>query len=281
MVVARLPERVEAAHPVPADEHVLDRPVEGVPHVELARDVRRRDADDERVVAARAGARGVEALGLPRLLPAPLDGGRVVHALPSGDGVYGASSGPVPEDEERARRRARTRRPEASSSRASACRRRPPDVDGAPDAAERSRSRRGSGGRSSPSSRASCSPTPSGSIVWTAQPVAESTSVSARPPCTTPSGLSTNSDASPSNTACAVPDLGEPEARASRRSAAAGAAPRPCACEVREPARARPRRRTPRVGPRVRPRALAHDERRLSPCRRRRPRGPPRRARRA
>ena len=79
VVVARLPERVEAAHPVPAHEHVLDRPVEGVPHVELARHVRRRDADDERVVAARAGARGVQPLGLPRLLPAPLDGGRVVH----------------------------------------------------------------------------------------------------------------------------------------------------------------------------------------------------------
>ena len=38
-------------------------------------------------------------------------------------------------------------------------------------------------------------PTPSGSIVCTAQPVAESTSVNARPPWTTPSGLSTYSDA--------------------------------------------------------------------------------------
>ena len=45
VVVARLPERVEAAHPVPADEHVLDRAVQGVAHVQLARDVRRRARD--------------------------------------------------------------------------------------------------------------------------------------------------------------------------------------------------------------------------------------------
>jgi hypothetical protein len=48
-------------------------------------------------------------------------------------------------------------------------------------------------------------PTPSGSRVCTAQPVAESTSVRASPPCTTPSGLTTNSDDSPSNTACPSP----------------------------------------------------------------------------
>jgi hypothetical protein len=34
MVGARLPERVEAAHPVPADQDVLQRVVEGVAHVQ-------------------------------------------------------------------------------------------------------------------------------------------------------------------------------------------------------------------------------------------------------
>jgi hypothetical protein len=36
MVGARLPERVEAAHPVPADQHVLQRVVEGVAHMQDA-----------------------------------------------------------------------------------------------------------------------------------------------------------------------------------------------------------------------------------------------------
>ena len=83
VVVARLPERVEAAHPVPADEHVLDRAVQRVADVQLAGDVRRRHADDVRVVAARTGAGRVEALGLPRLLPARLDAARVRTADPS------------------------------------------------------------------------------------------------------------------------------------------------------------------------------------------------------
>ena len=45
MVGAGLPQRVEAAHPVPADQDVLQRVVEGMPHVERPRDVRRRDHD--------------------------------------------------------------------------------------------------------------------------------------------------------------------------------------------------------------------------------------------
>ena len=55
VVVAGLPERVEAAHPVPADQHVLDRAVERVAHVQLAGHVRRRHADHER--SRRGGAR--------------------------------------------------------------------------------------------------------------------------------------------------------------------------------------------------------------------------------
>ncbi len=49
MVLTGLPERVEAAHPVPADEDVLQRVVEGVAHVERAGDVGRRDHDGERL----------------------------------------------------------------------------------------------------------------------------------------------------------------------------------------------------------------------------------------
>ena len=81
VVVARLPERVEAAHPVPADQHVLERAVEGVAHVQRAGHVRRRHADHERVVAALAGAGAVEALGLPGLLPALLDAFGAVERL--------------------------------------------------------------------------------------------------------------------------------------------------------------------------------------------------------
>ena len=49
------------------------RAVQRVADVQPAGDVRRRDADDVRLVAARAGAGRVETLGLPRLLPARLD----------------------------------------------------------------------------------------------------------------------------------------------------------------------------------------------------------------
>ena len=84
VVVAGLPERVEAAHAVPADQAVLHRAVERVAHVELAGDVRRRHADHERLVAPRAGAGPVEALGLPELLPARLDPVRVVPRIHPG-----------------------------------------------------------------------------------------------------------------------------------------------------------------------------------------------------
>ncbi len=73
VVVAGLPERVEAAHPVPANEDVLDGAVQGVAHVEIAGHVRRRNADRERLVATRARAGRVQAFGFPRLLPARLD----------------------------------------------------------------------------------------------------------------------------------------------------------------------------------------------------------------
>ena len=81
MVVAGLPERVEAAHPVPADEHVLDRAIECVTHVQVPGDVRGRDTDDVCLVVARAGAGRVQAFGLPKLLPARLDAARVVARI--------------------------------------------------------------------------------------------------------------------------------------------------------------------------------------------------------
>jgi hypothetical protein len=49
MVGARLPERVEAAHPVPAGQHVLQRVVEGMAHMQDAGHVGRRDHDRERL----------------------------------------------------------------------------------------------------------------------------------------------------------------------------------------------------------------------------------------
>ena len=73
VVVPGLPQRVEAAHAVPADQHVLQRAVQRVADVQPAGDVRRRHADHERSLVARAGAGRVQALGLPRLLPACLD----------------------------------------------------------------------------------------------------------------------------------------------------------------------------------------------------------------
>ena len=45
MVGARLPEHVLAAHALEAAEHVLQRVVERVPHMQRAGDVRRRDDD--------------------------------------------------------------------------------------------------------------------------------------------------------------------------------------------------------------------------------------------
>ena len=78
MVVSRLPEGVETAHPVPADQDVLQRAVQRVAEVQLTRDVGRRHADDIGVAAARPGAGRVQALAFPCLLPARLDGGRVI-----------------------------------------------------------------------------------------------------------------------------------------------------------------------------------------------------------
>jgi hypothetical protein len=81
VVVPWLPERVVALHPVPADQGVLDRSVQRVPHVERARHVRRRHADDEGLVPPLGHTGAVETLFLPRALPALLDAFRLVQRL--------------------------------------------------------------------------------------------------------------------------------------------------------------------------------------------------------
>ena len=112
MVVARLPERVEPAQPVPADQHVLDRPVERVAHVQRAGYVGRRHADDERLVAPRARAGRVEALFLPDALPALLHAFGLVerlHRAIVGAGVRRRSAASAPYGRPRRSASSRTR----------------------------------------------------------------------------------------------------------------------------------------------------------------------------
>ena len=81
VIVAGLPERVVAPHPVPADQNVLDRTVQRVAHVQRPRHVGGRHADHEGLVAALARAGAIEALVLPGALPARLDTVRLVERL--------------------------------------------------------------------------------------------------------------------------------------------------------------------------------------------------------
>ena len=67
VVGAQDPERVAPAHPVEADQRVLDRPVERVAHVQRAGDVGRRDRDR---VVLRRGALG-RRVEVAALHPAP------------------------------------------------------------------------------------------------------------------------------------------------------------------------------------------------------------------
>ena len=83
MVVTGLEEDVLALHAVPADERVGKRELERVPHVELARHVRRRMRDHEGL-ARGIGVGRVEAFSLPGFLPARLDVLRAVTLLHGG-----------------------------------------------------------------------------------------------------------------------------------------------------------------------------------------------------
>ena len=79
VIHARLPEHVLAAHALEADQDVLQRVVERMPHMERAGDVRRRDDDREMLRArlrARPGAEGVRLL--PKVTDLGLDARRVV-----------------------------------------------------------------------------------------------------------------------------------------------------------------------------------------------------------
>ena len=61
MIGARLPQHVAAAHALEAHQNVLQRVVEGMPHMERAGDVRRRNDDGERLgvdAVRRAGGEG-------------------------------------------------------------------------------------------------------------------------------------------------------------------------------------------------------------------------------
>src|SRR5262249_33761200 len=83
VVVARQERGLEAPPPVPAHEQVGERDLRRMARVQRAGDVRRRMGDDERL-AARARLGAVEALLLPRRLPALLDALRLVERLHSG-----------------------------------------------------------------------------------------------------------------------------------------------------------------------------------------------------
>ena len=66
MIGAGLPERVEAAHAVPADQHILQRVVEGMAHMQNARNIGRWDHDGIGFCPRLGiGARFETALGLP------------------------------------------------------------------------------------------------------------------------------------------------------------------------------------------------------------------------
>ncbi len=86
MVVAGLEERVAAAHPVVADERVLEGELQAVADRQRAGDVRRRMHDDERL-AGRVGVRRVETFLFPGLLPAVFDALRLVKRVHRADVV--------------------------------------------------------------------------------------------------------------------------------------------------------------------------------------------------
>ena len=72
VIHARLPQRVAAAHALEPDEHILQRVVERVAHVQRARDVGRRD--DDGVGLAGVGAPGGKrALFFPALVMRAFD----------------------------------------------------------------------------------------------------------------------------------------------------------------------------------------------------------------
>ena len=85
MVGARLPQHVLAAHPLEPAQHVLQRVVERVAHVQRAGDVGRRDDDAIGFGVAPLRAAGAErAFLLPGRGDAGLDFGRLVAVVDHG-----------------------------------------------------------------------------------------------------------------------------------------------------------------------------------------------------
>ena len=74
VIRARLPQRRVAAHAVPAGEGVHERVLEGVPHVQRAGDIRRRQHDAVEGAIAVVAAMGREsARGFPTFVDAGFD----------------------------------------------------------------------------------------------------------------------------------------------------------------------------------------------------------------
>ncbi len=85
MVGARLPQHILAAHPLEADQNVLQRVVERVAHVERTGDVRRRDDDGKRFRTGLCASACTESLCLlPFLGNTRLDRGGVVSLVEHG-----------------------------------------------------------------------------------------------------------------------------------------------------------------------------------------------------
>ena len=85
VIGAGLPQHVAAAHPLEPAQHVLQRVVERVPHVQRSRDVRRRDHDGERFCVAALRAAGLERAGVfPEAGHAGFDFGGLVGLLDHG-----------------------------------------------------------------------------------------------------------------------------------------------------------------------------------------------------
>ena len=86
VVVAGLDEDVVALHPLPARERVAERELQRVAEVEVAGDVRRREAVDP-ALARRVGVGRVEAFLFPCLLPAFFDALRLIKRFHRADVV--------------------------------------------------------------------------------------------------------------------------------------------------------------------------------------------------
>ena len=85
VIGARLPQRVKAAHAMPARERIHERVLEGVAHVQRAGDVRRRQHD----AIGRAFTGGRECSGsFPTFVDPALDVARGVGLVHEGPGLY-------------------------------------------------------------------------------------------------------------------------------------------------------------------------------------------------